>query len=113
MKRRIYSLLLPAALIVAGEAPAFAVPLPNLTLIALDGAALTDTGDKKGHWRLFDWGGKDKEKPKRKGAGAGFWGGPYWGYGPRWGHPCESCRSNCEGDEKSADCKRCRVRCGW
>lgn len=49
----------------------------------------------------------------RKGIGADFWGGPYWGYGPRWGHPCESCRSTCEADRDSPRCERCRVRCGW
>lgn len=49
----------------------------------------------------------------RKGIGADFWGGPYWGYGPRWGHPCESCRATCEADEDSSRCERCRVRCGW
>jgi hypothetical protein len=49
---------------------------------------------------------------ERKGFGA-FWGGPYWGYGPRWGHRCESCRADCEGDQEGPGCKRCRVRCGW
>jgi hypothetical protein len=53
------------------------------------------------------------QRKERKGLGAGFWGGPYWGYGPRWGHRCESCRSDCAGDQESAGCKRCRVRCGW
>lgn len=53
------------------------------------------------------------EKKERKGIGAGFWGGPYWGYGPRWGHACESCRSSCASGEDNAQCQRCRVRCGW
>jgi hypothetical protein len=53
------------------------------------------------------------EKKRRKGIGAEFWGGPYWGYGPRWGHPCNTCRAECESDQGSARCQRCRVRCGW
>lgn len=53
------------------------------------------------------------EKKERRGAGAGFWGGPYWGYGPRWGHPCEACKSSCEEDGEEARCRRCRIRCGW
>jgi hypothetical protein len=50
---------------------------------------------------------------ERKGVGARFWGGPYWGYGARWGHPCDNCRSACVGGERSAYCERCRMRCGW
>jgi hypothetical protein len=50
---------------------------------------------------------------ERKGVGARFWGGPYWGYGARLGHPCDACRSTCQGGEKSAYCERCRIRCGW
>jgi hypothetical protein len=57
-------------------------------------------------------GGRD-ERRLRRGIGADFWGGPYWGYGPRWGHPCESCRATCEAEEDSSRCERCRVRCGW
>lgn len=53
------------------------------------------------------------ERRSRRGIGADFWGGPYWGYGPRWGHPCESCRATCEADEDGSRCERCRVRCGW
>jgi hypothetical protein len=53
------------------------------------------------------------EKKERRGVGAGFWGGPYWGYGPRWGHRCETCRSACEEDGDEARCQRCRIRCGW
>lgn len=53
------------------------------------------------------------ERKTRKGIGADFWGGPYWGYGPRWGHPCEACRASCESDSEGLRCERCRVRCGW
>jgi hypothetical protein len=53
------------------------------------------------------------ERKSRKGIGAEFWGGPYWGYGPRWGHPCEACRATCESDREGSRCERCRVRCGW
>lgn len=54
-----------------------------------------------------------KDKPARRGLGARFWGGPYWGYGPRWGHPCRKCQSTCENENDSAECRRCRLRCGW
>lgn len=53
------------------------------------------------------------QKSIRRGLGARFWGGPYWGYGPRWGHPCRQCRTICESEDDSADCRRCRLRCGW
>ena len=53
------------------------------------------------------------ERKSRKSIGAEFWGGPYWGYGPRWGHPCEACRATCETDGEGSRCERCRVRCGW
>jgi hypothetical protein len=53
------------------------------------------------------------ERKSRKSIGAEFWGGPYWGYGPRWGHPCEACRATCETDREGSRCERCRVRCGW
>jgi hypothetical protein len=53
------------------------------------------------------------ERKSRRGIGADFWGGPYWGYGPRWGHPCEACRATCESDREGSRCERCRVRCGW
>jgi hypothetical protein len=53
------------------------------------------------------------DRKTRKGIGADFWGGPYWGYGPRWGHPCEVCRATCESDQEGSRCERCRVRCGW
>jgi hypothetical protein len=53
------------------------------------------------------------ERKRRKSIGAEFWGGPYWGYGPRWGHPCEACRVTCENDREGSRCERCRVRCGW
>ena len=54
-----------------------------------------------------------EERRARRGIGADFWGGPYWGYGPRWGHPCEVCRTTCESDRDDTRCERCRIRCGW
>jgi hypothetical protein len=52
--------------------------------------------------------------PRSEGNINRFWGGPYWGYGARFGHPCRWCRSNCTdnggGDER---CRRCISRCGW
>ena len=44
-----------------------------------------DKGQGRGHERRiqqFDQGNL-VERKERKGLG-GFWGGPYWGYGPRW-----------------------------
>jgi hypothetical protein len=58
-------------------------------------------------------GGENKGYGERRGLGAQFWGGPYWGFGARLGHPCQTCRSTCEGGSRSAACERCRTRCGW
>ena len=55
---------------------------------------------------------RDVNKKRRK-NGSRFWGGPYWGYGARLSHPCERCRSNCEGGKRGPYCRRCRARCGW
>lgn len=55
----------------------------------------------------------DAGRFERKPASARFWGGPYWGYGARLGHPCNNCRSVCTGSERSVYCDRCRMRCGW
>lgn len=114
MKRCICLLLLSAALIFAGAKHGSAFPSLSLTFVALDMDGLTEAGDKKADREDFNAEKSGGEaKPQRKGAG--FWGGPYWGYGPRWGHPCQTCRSDCEGDSEaeSARCERCRVRCGW
>ncbi len=70
-----------------------------------------DGGEERQRFR-FDRGDFDKPK-ERRGIGAGFWGGPYWGYGPRWGHACEACRSSCEDGGEDSYCERCRIRCGW
>jgi hypothetical protein len=111
MKRCICLLLMSAALIFAGAKHGSAFPSLSLIFVAVDMEGLTEAGDKKGDREPFEAEEQGSEaKPKRKGAG--FWGGPYWGYGPRWGHPCQSCRSDCESDDDSARCKRCRVRCG-
>ncbi len=114
MKRSICLLLLAAVLTFAGGRQGFAFPAFGTTLTALNAHEMIDTGDKPGGWRRFLFGHKSEDpEPERKGAGAGFWGGPYWGYGPRWGHACETCRATCDGDSGSARCKRCQVRCGW
>lgn len=43
-----------------------------------------------------------------------FWGGPYWGYGARLGHPCRWCGANCaDGEGNDSRCRRCMSRCGW
>jgi hypothetical protein len=85
--------------------------LPDLSRVQDQGEG---KGQGRGHERRiqqFDQGNL-AERKERKGLG-GFWGGPYWGYGPRWGHRCESCRADCDGDQNGPGCKRCRIRCGW
>lgn len=80
-----------------------------------DLSRIEDQGQGQGRERRFQRfdQGNMADRKERKGLGAGFWGGPYWGYGPRWGHRCEACRTDCDGDQDGAGCKRCRVRCGW
>jgi hypothetical protein len=52
-------------------------------------------------------------KPDEQKEHTEYWGGPYWGYGARFGHPCEACRKECEFGKKTPTCDRCRMRCGW
>ncbi len=80
--------------------------------------SVTLVGERSGRyffWRR--WKGRKHGKARRRGEhkslGARFWGGPYWGYGARLGHPCKICRKACRGGKKSARCNRCRSRCGW
>lgn len=114
MKRWICLLLIMSGVLLAGLqtasshmsiAKAFSTP-------AEDGLAYTGDDDNS-RKTLRAERNKLDDKKERKGLGATFWGGPYWGYGPRWGHACESCRTGCEGGQNSARCERCRVRCGW
>lgn len=52
--------------------------------------------------------------PRPEGRENRFWGGPYWGYGARLGHPCRWCGSNCaDGGGDDSRCRRCMSRCGW
>lgn len=116
MKRCIWLVVIMASVIVSNGAPTWALPLHGLVLASLNSQYLVEIGEEKRERKIerfkTERGGKDGE---RKGVGARFWGGPYWGYGPRWGHPCQSCQDTCEndGESDSARCKRCRVRCGW
>ncbi|MGF1621579.1 MAG: hypothetical protein ACFCUR_13315 [Rhodomicrobiaceae bacterium] len=115
MKRCLYLLVLSLTLILGGLNSASAVPYAALELAVLDdGPLLLDADDKKeGRKRLGSGNRKERGGKLREGVGAGFWGGPYWGYGPRWGHRCETCKSNCDEDNGSRACKKCRIRCGW
>ncbi len=111
MKRFVRFSLLLAVMLLISEKQLLAFPDPGLTLAVFQTDQLTVAGDK-GKERSFRGRNRDEESGRR-GVGARFWGGPYWGYGPRWGHPCKTCRSDCESDEDSRRCKKCRVRCGW
>jgi hypothetical protein len=51
--------------------------------------------------------------PNERDGHTQYWGGPYWGYGARFGHPCEACREECGVGKKTPACERCRMRCGW
>lgn len=114
MRRHICFLLILTAFMFTSGKDVAAFPSPGVVLVTFDTQALTETGedDKDGKKQRFrDENRGDNEE--RKGIGARFWGGPYWGYGPRWGHPCQTCRSDCESESEGARCERCRVRCGW
>ncbi|WP_125461780.1 MULTISPECIES: hypothetical protein [Rhodomicrobium] len=114
MKRCLCLLLIVSGLLFAGSPAAFAFPLIGKAYSPLAEQSLADKADDdRGRKLLRSERKLDEEKKERKSLGAGFWGGPYWGYGPRWGHPCESCRASCEGDEDGNRCRRCRMRCGW
>lgn len=52
-------------------------------------------------------------EPRKRNGQTQYWGGPYWGYGARFGHPCDVCRNECGAGKKTPDCERCRMRCGW
>jgi hypothetical protein len=113
MKRRFCFLLMLAAVFLAGPG-AFSTLLA--TDLADEAPAITtvQSGDERPESKQMD---SERnilgERKSRKSIGAEFWGGPYWGYGPRWGHPCEACRATCENDQEGSRCERCRVRCGW
>jgi len=57
--------------------------------------------------------GYERREPRPDGGGNRFWGGPYWGYGARLGHPCRWCSSNCADGRNDERCRRCESRCGW
>ena len=113
MKRRFCLLLMLAAVLLAGPGEFSALMATDL---GAEPPAITTVqgGDEQPETRQRD---SERnilgERKSRKSIGAEFWGGPYWGYGPRWGHPCEACRATCETDQEGSRCERCRVRCGW
>ncbi len=115
MKRCLCLVVLSLTLALGGWGGASALPYAALELAVLDaGPVLLDADGKNEGRKLFGSGGRKERGGKlREGVGAGFWGGPYWGYGPRWGHRCETCKSNCNEDSGSKVCRKCRIRCGW
>jgi len=114
MKRRLSILLILAGLFFAGAQDGSAFSLMTDGAVPSAGYILTDTADDDDRGRkLLNQERYLEDRKERKGIGAGFWGGPYWGYGPRWGHPCQSCRASCDEEQEGARCQRCRMRCGW
>lgn len=62
----------------------------------------------------FEGGSRGAAPPQEGRSINRFWGGPYWGYGARFGHPCRWCQSNCgDGEQDEARCRRCESRCGF
>ncbi len=118
MKRCLCFLALFCSLVLAGGQAGFAFPSGSEGTVLVKARAVVQIEDDRGGrggGRRFRFGRGDFDKPReRRSIGAGtFWGGPYWGYGPRWGHACKSCRSSCEDGGDNARCERCRLRCGW
>ena len=114
MKRRFCFLLLLAAVFLAGPGEFSALMAtdlgaepPSITTVQGGGDEQPETRQRDSERNILG------ERKSRKSIGAEFWGGPYWGYGPRWGHRCEACRATCETDQEGSRCERCRVRCGW
>ena len=115
MKRCICLLLLSFTFGLGGPGGASAVPFASLELAAFeDGQQVRHADDRKEGKRLVEPGKKKgRGGSLREGVGARFWGGPYWGYGPRWGHRCETCKADCDENSGGSSCKKCRIRCGW
>lgn len=128
--KRWFCLSLLAALLLAARLPAAAGPgLPDASLLSrteIRSDIIVRAAD--GERRFFFWrrraapdsrdsrvqpDARPKAQQDGKPVGARFWGGPYWGYGTRLGHPCQTCSTACKGGEQSAACDRCRSRCGW
>jgi hypothetical protein len=114
MKRCLCLLLMTVVMMVAGARNPSARPaLPDAGAFSQTGLAMQVSEED----RIRKLPAPDRsavgEGKQRKGMGAEFWGGPYWGYGPRWGHPCQTCRAECESDRDGNRCERCRLRCGW
>ncbi len=116
MKRRVSFALILVVFCIAGWRQGFAQVLPagGLALAYVLSQDLMVTGEDKKDDNVPRFKSEQQaEKEDPNNLGARFWGGPYWGYGPRWGHPCQSCRSDCESEPEGGRCKRCRLRCGW
>lgn len=114
MKRCFCFLLMLAAVVLAGPRGISALMAADLAGAEAPALTTVQSADEQSAAKQMD---SERnvlgERKSRKGIGAEFWGGPYWGYGPRWGHPCEACRATCETDREGSRCERCRLRCGW
>ena len=114
MRRFVWFSLLMALMMLVSEKQLHAFHYPGLTLAGIQSDQLTVTKDERKERKFLRFKDRNRDgESQKRGIGARFWGGPYWGYGPRWGHPCKTCRSDCESDEESRRCRKCRVRCGW
>jgi hypothetical protein len=114
MKRRLGLGLVMAMLLLAGGQAGYAASFAALSPIAVGQDGIVLTGDKIDREEAAsDPKEHQGERKLRKGFGARIW-GPYWGYGPSFGRRCNNCQAECseDGEEDSARCKRCRIRCG-
>jgi hypothetical protein len=114
MKRRLGLLVVMAMLLLAGGRAGYAVPFAASDPIAVGQHAIVLAGDKADREDSAEASKERRDERKlRKGFGARIW-GPYWGYGPSFGRRCDNCQAECaeDGEEDSARCKRCRIRCG-
>ena len=114
MKRRFCFLLMLAAVFLTGPGAFSTLMATDLTGSEAPAITTVQRDEERSERKRMDSERNNLgERKSRKSIGAEFWGGPYWGYGPRWGHPCEACRATCENDREGSRCERCRVRCGW
>ncbi len=106
---KLYTLLFAAlaAFMIPGAGVAHAYPVQAASLVA--GQLQSHACGKYDYEASSEK--KDKDRKKRK-VGAGMWGGPYWGYGPRLSDPCKDCLETCDENPEGKSCKRCKIRCG-
>jgi len=111
MKRLIWLLVLPAILSLGGISGLAAYPAPGATMVAPETGPLTKAIDEKRRRQFRDSRRGRNGGDRRNGVGARMLGGPYWGYGPRWGRNCDDCRARCADGSNNARCRRCRTEC--